>query len=112
MIKHFCLCLFVAALLIEIYSCQQCSYDTNIDYFGNDLIAEPVFTNSSDGCCVYCAQNSKCQVWTWVPATKACWIKTNVGSKRFKSFGSNISIKTFLCSIDSLAFLTLSRPEI
>lgn len=100
MIKHFCLCLFVAALLIEIYSCQQCSYDTNIDYFGNDLIAEPVFTNSSDGCCVYCAQNSKCQVWTWVPATKACWIKTNVGSKRFKSFGRASGVRQYVSGMN------------
>lgn len=88
-----CTILVLLAALLQIYSCQKCSYDTNIDYFGNDLIAEPVFTNSSDGCCMFCAQNSQCQVWTWVPATRACWIKTNVGSKRFKSFGSKLHSK-------------------
>lgn len=76
----------------KMYTSQQCSYDTNVDYFGNDLIPAPAFFNNSDGCCLYCSQNSQCQVWTWVPATRACWIKTSVGARRFSSVGSKISL--------------------
>ncbi len=45
-------------------SIGTCSFEQDIDYIGN-------------------------QIWTYIPATSACWLKRQVGSYRVTSVGRN-----------------------
>ena len=77
-------------------STATCSFEKDIDYFGNDLFAYPVYLTSSDLCCLTCQTNSNCQIWTYIPASSACWLKRQVGSLRVSSPGSNDLHHTFI----------------
>ena len=70
-------------------SIGTCSFEQDIDYIGNDLTTYPVYLTSSDLCCLTCQTNSNCQIWTYIPATSACWLKRQVGSFRVTSVGRN-----------------------
>ncbi|CAF0832535.1 unnamed protein product [Brachionus calyciflorus] len=73
--------------LLGIVLSQSCSYEANIDYFGNDLSNYPTFTTSIDACCALCSSTSGCAAWTFLPSTGACWVKYAVGSRRYMSDG-------------------------
>ena len=70
--------------------CHQdgCSYESDVDYLGQDLNALPEYLDSADLCCKACMFNENCQIWTYIPNTKACWLKSPSGSIRITSFGS------------------------
>jgi hypothetical protein len=53
--------LFGLATLIAEISCQACSYEADIDYFGNDLNTNFIYFPTQDLCCAACAYNSSCQ---------------------------------------------------
>ena len=82
----------VSSLLIInliVTNCQQtCVFEQYIDYFGNDLSSTPTYVASQDACCALCSSNTDCQIWTFVPATTACWLKRSVGSYRVTASGS------------------------
>ncbi|RNA31728.1 cellulose binding elicitor [Brachionus plicatilis] len=84
-----CVLLGLSALAIA----QQCTYETNIDYFGNDLSTYPVFKKSIDECCAACGTTAACNAWTFLPVTGACWLKYSVGSRRFVSDGRYSGVK-------------------
>lgn len=74
--------------LVNSQTVQQCSYESNMDYFGSDLSSYPIFTASSDLCCSACTAHPVCQAWTYVPNSQACWLKYAVGVRRFNADGS------------------------
>ena len=84
--------LAISALLIinfMVIKCQQtCAFEQDIDYFGNDVSSTPTYVASQDACCALCSSNAECQIWTYVPATTACWLKRSVGSYRVTAPGS------------------------
>lgn len=45
---------------------NQCSFMSNIDYFGNDLPGSPCPARTTDECCALCQRNPQCQAWTFV----------------------------------------------
>jgi hypothetical protein len=50
----------VTALILAIVSsisCQSCSFEANIDYFGNDLFTNFIYYATQDMCCAACAAN-------------------------------------------------------
>lgn len=67
---------------------QQCFAEVDVDYYGNDLSTQPIYVNSLDLCCASCAQNVNCQAWTYLPSTRACWLKRQIGGTRLNSPGS------------------------
>ncbi len=69
---------------------NECSYEINIDYLGQDLTSIPNYLDNSDLCCKSCLLNEHCQLWTYVSRTRACWLKSSSGSLRITSFGSEI----------------------
>ena len=71
---------------------QTCSFEQDIDYFGNDISSTPIYLTSSDLCCLSCQADTNCQIWTYVSATTACWLKKSVGSVRVVSVGSTLSL--------------------
>lgn len=92
---------------------QQCTYETNIDYFGNDLNTYPVFKTSINECCIACGSTPSCAAWTFLPVTGACWLKYAVGSRRFVSDGRysgvrQTSVTSNLTSITTTRITTSS----
>jgi hypothetical protein len=73
---------------LQLIQCQQCFAEIDIDYNGNDLSTQPLYVNSLDLCCAACAQNVNCQAWTYLPLTRACWLKRQIGALRLNSPGS------------------------
>ncbi|CAF0818734.1 unnamed protein product [Brachionus calyciflorus] len=61
---------------------QKCTYEANVDYFGNDLFKTPTFVSSLEFCCSFCEAVSECGAWTFLPSTGACWLKSKVGTKQ------------------------------
>jgi hypothetical protein len=53
--------LFGLVLLIGEITCQTCSYEADIDYFGNDLNTNFIYFPTQDLCCAACAANASCQ---------------------------------------------------
>ena len=86
----FVIYLIASILMLTNVSGQTCSFEQDIDYFGNDLSSTPVYVTSSDLCCLTCQSNPNCQIWTYVTSTTACWLKKQVGSIRVVSPGSKI----------------------
>jgi hypothetical protein len=88
----------VAALFafVALAAGQQCSFESNMDYFGSDLSAYPIFTATSDLCCSACNVHPVCQAWTYVPNSQACWLKYAIGVRRFNSDGSKRTENPFL----------------
>ena len=73
---------FFILSFFEIYFCQQCSVEYNIDYQGVNNPTNPTtFTSTPDLCCYSCYMNSTCQVWSYVAATKACYLKSSIGQR-------------------------------
>ena len=57
----------VTGLLIAKINSQLCQFETNVDYFGNDLSPNQyLYFPSQDLCCAACQSNSSCQAWTYV----------------------------------------------
>lgn len=56
-------------------SYPTCSFEQDIDYFGNDLSSNPTYAASKDACCAQCQANADCQIWVYVTSTTACWLK-------------------------------------
>ena len=101
----------VTALILAIVSsisCQSCSYEANIDYFGNDLFTNFIYYATQDLCCAACAANPDCQAWTFVTPTNACWLKRQIGNLRIASPGRNSGVKqqisTFSTTLTTTAF--------
>ena len=67
---------------------DTCSYETDVDYLGQDLSTVPNYLDNSGLCCKSCLFNDHCQIWTYIPRTRACWLKSPSGSLRITSFGS------------------------
>ena len=89
------LVLLVIATFIAKINSQSCSYEVDVDYFGNDLSTNFIYYPTQDLCCAACTANSQCQAWTYVPSTTACWLKRQIGGQRFASPGSTIFLNTF-----------------
>ncbi len=70
--------------------CQLvCAFERDIDYLNVELNpGNPIFVASSDLCCYACLINPNCQLWTYVPVTRACILKRSIGSQRVSSPGS------------------------
>jgi hypothetical protein len=83
--------LFIFGLVLSSVNSQQCTFEQDVDYFGNDVNSTPVYLTSSDLCCLTCQTNPNCQIWTYVTATSACWLKRQVGSLRVVSIGSKLT---------------------
>lgn len=88
MIRGVLIGIVVVLSALEMFNFQICPIEIDIDYFGNDLAVSPQNVTSTDQCCLLCNQIPECQVWTFVTQTGACWLKSNVGSRRIASSGS------------------------
>ena len=80
--------LIFSIIMFTYVNSQTCPFEQDIDYFGNDLSSVPTYVTSSDLCCFTCQSQPNCQIWTYVTATTACWLKSQVGSVRVVSVGS------------------------
>ncbi len=73
---------FLILSFFEARFCQQCSVEYNIDYQGiNNPTIPTTFTSTPDLCCYSCYLNSTCQVWSYVASTKACYLKSSIGTR-------------------------------
>ncbi|CAF0832592.1 unnamed protein product [Brachionus calyciflorus] len=61
---------------------QQCSFESNVDYFGNDLSTVPCPVKSLEECCNLCSKVKECAAWTYIPTTGYCWLKHSVTERR------------------------------
>ncbi|CAF0829198.1 unnamed protein product [Brachionus calyciflorus] len=77
----------LAISLLGVVFGQQCTFEANVDYFGNDLSASPCFVKSLDECCALCSKVPQCAAWTYQPSICACWIKYSVTERRTMSDG-------------------------
>ena len=92
MIKITVIFLTILLYLVD-FSIQQCNFETNIDYFGNDINpTAPVYLSTQDLCCQLCQHTAECQAWTYLPSTQACWLKRNIGNLRIISAGSELNV--------------------
>ncbi len=57
------------------YGQGECHCEMNYDYFGSDLLSK--FVHSQEDCCDYCYKNLKCTSFTYLPSSKACFIKSD-----------------------------------
>jgi hypothetical protein len=58
---------------------SQCSayrIETNMDYVGGDLLNEAATVRDQNGCCAACERATRCNAFTYVVETQACWLKT------------------------------------
>ena len=98
-------CLKIALLLIFFRAKQNlcheetCSYENDIDYLGQDLTLLPNYLDNPGLCCKSCIFNENCQIWTYVPRTGACWLKSSSGSLRITSYGSIFFCSNFRISL-------------
>ena len=75
-------------LLKAAYSNENtCTFENDIDYLGQDLTTLPNYLDNPGLCCKSCLFNEKCKLWTYLPETKACWLKSTSASIRITSFG-------------------------
>lgn len=80
-IKGKVLFLLVLTVCIQIKSLvSSCSYQTDVDLFGNDLYVK--YATSADDCCNQCSADASCNAWTYISVTQVCWLKSAVGSVR------------------------------
>ena len=70
---------------------QVCSYDLDTDYYGSDLTY--VFTQRREDCCTLCATYPGCGSFSYVPLTKACWLKSAVVPIKVQAIGRTILFK-------------------
>ena len=84
---------------------QTCSILYNVDYYGNDLFAEPTNLPSWDDCCALCTKTIRCTAWTYMPISGACWLKYGFGNVRTVSPGPVFSgiVKTTISTTASTA---------
>ena len=68
--------------IINRASTQTCSIFNNIDFYGNDLFSVPIITSSLDDCCQICSIIDECRGWTYLPHSRACWLKKIIGEIR------------------------------
>ncbi|RMZ95160.1 hypothetical protein BpHYR1_030439, partial [Brachionus plicatilis] len=66
---------------------QTCTFESNVDYFGNDLGTGPCIVKTLDDCCALCYRVAQCAAWTFLPSTGACWLKYTVTERRVMSDG-------------------------
>ena len=78
----------ILVLFISQINCQLCTYEKDVDYLFTEINAQPLFVASTDLCCYACLINAQCQVWTYIPTTRACILKKSIGSNRVASPGS------------------------
>ncbi len=80
---NFIFAILVVTASLSLYSCQTCSFESNIDFRSipntNDISYQ--LATSAQQCCNLCSADptGACQVWTWVQQTNVCWFKTSVG---------------------------------
>lgn len=82
MLKAIFTVLLVSAPLIH----GQCNFETDIDFYGNDLTY--VFTSDSTSCCNLCTYYPGCKAFTYVTLSQACWLKNSATPTRLSSPGS------------------------
>lgn len=72
--------------LLDVHA-LTCSFESNVDYFGNDLGTQPCYVKTLDECCALCNQVTQCAAWTFLPSTGACWLKYTITERRICSDG-------------------------
>eukprot|EP00732_Lithocolla_globosa_P004739 Lithocolla_globosa_v1_NODE_4506_length_1420_cov_231.111355.p1 type:complete len:393 gc:universal NODE_4506_length_1420_cov_231.111355:109-1287(+) len=72
-------CFFV---LFAFSRSQDCTYESDVDYWGNDLSARYSVPNKYD-CCGICLGTAGCNAFTWTNYEGGtCWLKSHVDSSR------------------------------
>ncbi len=72
--------------MVCMLTAQNCpSLENNIDYNGNDLTYG--IANTINECCNQCSLNVLCNSFTYVVATKICWLKSTIAQNRLPSDG-------------------------
>ena len=56
--------------------CLAYRIETNMDYVGGDLLNEAATVRDQNGCCAACERATRCNAFTYVVETQACWLKT------------------------------------
>jgi hypothetical protein len=74
--------LVILSVFLLSVNAQSCSYESHVDYFGNDLYATPCFVKTLEECCDLCGKVNECSAWTYLPKTGACWLKSKVTERR------------------------------
>lgn len=82
--------------------------ETNIDYNGNDI--QVLTANSSGDCCTYCYINPSCQSFTYVTATKYCWLKNANAANRISSTGRVSGVLNRTAIVNPIAATTTLAP--
>ena len=65
-------------MLTMLYESQCSAYriESNMDYVGGDLLNEAATVRDQNGCCAACERATRCNAFTYVVETQACWLKT------------------------------------
>jgi hypothetical protein len=81
------LCMFLVAnnrqiAETEAATGQICTGFANVDFFGGDFYSANGL-QSMDECCSLCNSplyNTRCQAWTYEPASLTCYLKSSIGA--------------------------------
>lgn len=95
----FMLCILVASQ-IDSGRAQQCAYEPNTNFYGNDIAY--VYASCASSCCNRCYNQPGCTGWTYVEGYYNCWLKN------FTTY----NINRVACAGRTSGILTQAQPVV
>eukprot|EP00479_Gromia_sphaerica_P003467 TRINITY_DN14045_c0_g1_i1.p1 TRINITY_DN14045_c0_g1~~TRINITY_DN14045_c0_g1_i1.p1 ORF type:complete len:111 (+),score=10.35 TRINITY_DN14045_c0_g1_i1:26-334(+) len=73
--------------LMKINPALECETRINTDYFGFDIVSEPIIVFDFESCCAECNDILECLFWTYVTNMNECWLKNSSDGRVFSNTG-------------------------